>query len=119
MILENIIPHDFKREAVPVDEYQKGGEILIAEWNAEQAMRFQALMYDLNQNPEDKKNFALFMACMIACSMIKEDGSPLVNVGHYRELPKIFPQKVFERLYDKAAAMNGFTPQVIEKAKKN
>lgn len=76
-------------------------------------------MFEMNKDENDKKNFSLFMAAMIAASMVKEDGSPLVDIRHFRELPKIIHPKAFERLYDAAAAMNGFTPKVIEKAKKN
>lgn len=119
MIIDNLPSPDFKREIVDVPEIQKDGQILIAEWNAEQAMKFNNLMWELNQNEADKKNFAYFMACMVAMSMVKENGELLVNPDHFRDLPKIFPQKAFERLYDKAASLNGFTPQVIEKAKKN
>lgn len=119
MIISDLVTPEFQREIVDVPEIQKDGQILITEWNAEQAMKFNNLMWELNQNPEDKKNFSLFMACMVAMSMIKENGELLVNPDHFRELPKIFHPKAFERLYDKAAAMNGFTPQVIEKAKKD
>lgn len=118
MIIENLITPEFKREIVDVPEIQKDGQIIIVEWNAEQAMNFNELMFELNKHESDKKNFSLFMACMVASSMIKENGEMLVDPKHFRELPKIFPQKAFERLYDKAAALNGFTPKVIEKAKK-
>lgn len=119
MIIDNLITPEFKREIVDVPEIQKDGQIIIVEWNAEQAMNFNELMFELNQDEKDKKNFAYFMACMVASSMIKENGELLVNPKHFRELPRIFPQRAFERLYDKAAAMNGFTPAIIEKAKKN
>lgn len=119
MIVEDLIPYEFKREAVPVDEYKKGAQILIQEWNGEQAMRFNHLMYELNANPEDKKEFVFFMSAMVACSAIKENGDLLVNPKHYKELARSLPFKALERCYDVAARFNGFTPAALKNAKKD
>lgn len=118
MILNDFVPMTFRRETVPADELQKGGEILIQEMNAEQAMKFNALCIAMNQDPEVSTKFVYFMACMVASTMIREDGELLVNPDHYKELPKQLGEKLLSRIYNKAAAMNGFTPELPEQAKK-
>lgn len=118
MIITQFKPKEFKREAVPVDEIQKGGEILISEMDAEKSMKFNSMVVDMNKDPKIKKEFVYFMAAMIAATMVREDGELLVDPAEYRLLPKQIPFKALERLYDKAAEMNGFTPELRSKAKK-
>lgn len=119
MILNNFVGVTFKREAVPVDEIQKGGEILVTEMDAEKSMRFNEMVVDQNNDPESKKRFVYFMAAMCAATMINEQGELLVDPAHYRELPKQIQFAALTRIYDAAAALNGFTGELRNKAKKS
>lgn len=118
MILDSFLPVTFKRQAVPVDEIQKGGEILVTEMDAEKSMRFNEMVVDQNKDPEAKSRFVYFMAAMCAATMVRENGELLVDPKHYRELPKQIPFAALTRIYDAAAALNGFTPELRDKAKK-
>lgn len=119
MILNSFVTTEFKREAVPVDEIQKGGEILVCEMDAEKSMKFNEMVVEQNNDPEAKTQFVYFMAAMCAATMVNESGELLVNPKHYRELPKQMPFKALNRIYDKAAELNGFTSLARTNAKKS
>lgn len=118
MIIDNFTGITFKRETVKADEMVKGGEILITEMDAEKSMSFNEMVVEMNKDETVKTRFVYFMAALCAATMIREDGSLLVDPQHFKELPKKIPDSLLTRIYEKSAELNGFTSTLRKKAKK-
>lgn len=116
---------DLPIEKVPVPEWAPAGDphpdewyVLVKTLTGAQRDEFESSQVEMDRKGRPKKNTENLRARLVVLCAVDESGAPLFSKYDIPDLGRK-SSKALDRIYEKAAEMNGFDEDALEKARED